>query len=227
MNRQEFLNRLEYLLRDIPVSERIDALAYYNNYFDEAGVENEKQVILELGSPEAVAEKILADVQVESSQRTRMDYSAFEGQEKKQEQQASKYKSEETAKKKMSTSKKILIILLLVFTFPLWIGLVAGAFGTVVGLLAAAFGIVVAGVATAFGLLMGGVGCIIAGIARFAFSPIDALAVIGIGGILSAIGILLSLLFIWLVGVWIPKLVKALVSWLKDLFHLVKGGNRK
>ena len=48
MNRQEFLRRLEYLLRGIPENERVDALAYYNDYFDEAGEENEYQVIFEL-----------------------------------------------------------------------------------------------------------------------------------------------------------------------------------
>ena len=40
MNRQEFMKQLEYLLRGIPTSEREDALAYYNDYFDEAGLEN-------------------------------------------------------------------------------------------------------------------------------------------------------------------------------------------
>ena len=58
MNRQEFFRRLEYLLSGLPENERMDALAYYNDYFDDAGVENEQQVIRELGSPEAVAQII-------------------------------------------------------------------------------------------------------------------------------------------------------------------------
>ena len=49
MRREEFMRELEYLLRDIPANEREDALAYYENYFDEAGAENEQQVIKELG----------------------------------------------------------------------------------------------------------------------------------------------------------------------------------
>lgn len=61
MNRWEFMRQLEYLLRNIPESERNDALAYYHNYFDEAGVEYEQDVIRELGSPENVAQMILAD----------------------------------------------------------------------------------------------------------------------------------------------------------------------
>ena len=32
MTRGEFLRELEYLLKDIPESDRADAIAYYNNY---------------------------------------------------------------------------------------------------------------------------------------------------------------------------------------------------
>lgn len=55
MNRVEFMNQLELLLTDISESERIEAIQYYNDYFDDAGYENESNVIEELGSPEQVA----------------------------------------------------------------------------------------------------------------------------------------------------------------------------
>ena len=51
MNRAEFMRQLERLLMDIPENDRLDAIAYYNDYFDEAGVENEARVIQKLGSP--------------------------------------------------------------------------------------------------------------------------------------------------------------------------------
>ena len=35
MNRVEFMQQLERLLCDIPQSDRLDAIAYYNDYFDE------------------------------------------------------------------------------------------------------------------------------------------------------------------------------------------------
>lgn len=60
MNRVEFMRKLERLLSDIPENDRLDAITYYNNYFDEAGAENEAQVIRELGSPKKVAENIKA-----------------------------------------------------------------------------------------------------------------------------------------------------------------------
>lgn len=52
MNRVEFMESLSRLLQDIPEEDRIDALKYYNDYFDDAGSENEQNVIEELESPE-------------------------------------------------------------------------------------------------------------------------------------------------------------------------------
>ncbi len=55
------MESLSRLLQDIPEEDRIDALKYYNDYFDDAGSENEQNVIEELESPEKVAMKIKAD----------------------------------------------------------------------------------------------------------------------------------------------------------------------
>ena len=60
MNRWEFMRQLEMLLSDITSSERAEALQYYNDYFNDAGAENERQVIKALGSPAQVA-KIVKD----------------------------------------------------------------------------------------------------------------------------------------------------------------------
>lgn len=60
MSRWEFMRRLEELLSDISPNEREEALQYYNDYFNDAGKENEKEVIDALGSPEQVA-KIVKD----------------------------------------------------------------------------------------------------------------------------------------------------------------------
>ena len=55
MTRKEFMKELEFLLQDISDEEREEALAFYENYFDEAGSMNESQVIEELDSPARVA----------------------------------------------------------------------------------------------------------------------------------------------------------------------------
>ena len=62
MNRIGFMTQLAALLQDVPVEERREAMQYYNDYFDDAGAENEQQVIAELESPQKVAENIKADM---------------------------------------------------------------------------------------------------------------------------------------------------------------------
>lgn len=62
MNRIEFMEQLELLLSDIPTEEKEEALEFYINYFEDAGVENEEQILKELGSPEKVARTIKSDL---------------------------------------------------------------------------------------------------------------------------------------------------------------------
>lgn len=62
MNRIEFMTELAALLQDVPEEERRDAMKYYNDYFDEAGEDNESKVIEELESPSRVAATIKADL---------------------------------------------------------------------------------------------------------------------------------------------------------------------
>ena len=58
MNRIEFMTELASLLQDISVEERTSAMQYYNDYFDDAGEENEQKIIEELGSPVRIAAEL-------------------------------------------------------------------------------------------------------------------------------------------------------------------------
>lgn len=60
MTKLEFIAALRAKLHMLSKEEREDAVQFYEEYFDEAGPENEQAVIDELGSPDAVAEKILS-----------------------------------------------------------------------------------------------------------------------------------------------------------------------
>lgn len=62
MNRETFMKELEYLLQDISEEEKADALSYYADYLEEAGTDNEEQVLREFGSPERIAAMIRADL---------------------------------------------------------------------------------------------------------------------------------------------------------------------
>ena len=58
MNRKEYMDRLEQLLLVLPIEEREEALQYYEDYFEDAGIPANGLVGLELGAPEEVAAKI-------------------------------------------------------------------------------------------------------------------------------------------------------------------------
>ena len=58
MNRIDFMRRLELLLSDLPENERREAIQYYNDYLNDAGVENEEEVLEALGTPEELAKSI-------------------------------------------------------------------------------------------------------------------------------------------------------------------------
>ena len=60
MSRAEFMRRLAELLEDVSPAEREEAIQYYNDYFDDAGTENEQSVIASLGTPEELAKTIKA-----------------------------------------------------------------------------------------------------------------------------------------------------------------------
>lgn len=59
MTKNEFIQKLGYLLKDIPEEERREAMEFYENYLEEAGPLEEEKVIMELGSPEEVADSIM------------------------------------------------------------------------------------------------------------------------------------------------------------------------
>ena len=69
MSRVEFMNQLKNLLWDIPEGEREEALNYYEDYFDDAGADNEAQVIASLGTPEKVAAIIKEGLNEEANEQ--------------------------------------------------------------------------------------------------------------------------------------------------------------
>lgn len=61
MNKADYLAALAHELRGLPPEEQRNALQYYEDYFADAGEENEETVIRELGTPQEVAREILRD----------------------------------------------------------------------------------------------------------------------------------------------------------------------
>ena len=214
MNRVEFMQQLERLLADIPENDRLDAIEYYNNYFDEAGAENEAQVIRELGSPGRVAAIIKADFNANGGQQA--EYT--EGQSVERNTPAKKEKGYRAQKQKRSIPWP-LIIVLLVFASPVLVGVGGGLLGGLGGVLGALFGIAVAVIACGVAFIVAGIVLFVVGIVRMFLSPVEGLITMGLGSLMLALGILLTLLFIWCAFKWIPTLFRGCVNLFQRLFH--------
>ena len=67
MNKNQFLYELRTKLKNLPAAEVELAMNYYEEYFLDAGSENEQKAIEELGSPAAVASKIVGEFALSDS----------------------------------------------------------------------------------------------------------------------------------------------------------------
>lgn len=156
MNRSEFLKRLEQGLARISKEERDAALDYYNEYFDEAGEENEQKVIDELGSPAQIAARIKAGSAVRRLESDRKP----------------------SVKKGISA---VWLVILAIFAAPIALPLAIGAAALALGLLAVLIGIVIALVVAVAAVFIGGVAVVVSGIAIVATSIPAAIFTVGIG----------------------------------------------
>lgn len=62
MSRIEFMSELEKLLLDVPLEERLEALKFYEDFFEDGGPDKEEEILKELGTPEKVAKAIQLDL---------------------------------------------------------------------------------------------------------------------------------------------------------------------
>ena len=69
MTRMDFLKQLEYLLQDIDEKDREDALEYYRDYMDEAGISEFASVDGLLDVPEKIAISIRASLNDDSEEQ--------------------------------------------------------------------------------------------------------------------------------------------------------------
>lgn len=67
MNREQYMRLLKQRLRHLPKEEFDRAVAYFEEYFDEAGAEQEQQAIADLGMPEEAAAQIIQDIAIKNT----------------------------------------------------------------------------------------------------------------------------------------------------------------
>ncbi len=217
MSKNEFLSQLSTLLSDLSPEERDEAIAYYREYIEDAGLENEETILEELGTPEKVA----AAIQSDSQGKTTEDIPYASGDVKDSPDTYRYVHSTQTDsnKKQGNNATLLLLIILAAFTSPLWIGLLGGLFGILVGILAAVFGLIL-------GFGIAGIVCLLAGVITFiaAFpamvqSIVGGFTFLGVSLILLALGILFLLFTGWLCFRVIPWIIRGISKGIHNLMN--------
>lgn len=217
MTREEFLRRLAELLRDVTDEERAEAIRFYEEYLDDAGPQQEAQVLAELGSPEKVAAIIRANV---PGSRVQQETAAQEAQAAGPAGSGAPPASSAAAgasiplppyarpgaappapPRKGMSDRTILLIILAVVLFPLWIGLAGAVFGVLMGIVGAAFGFFFGGVGTVIGIVT----VLVANTpAAFGAGIPVGLFMVGLCLLGLALGIALIAAAVWLVAWLLP-----------------------
>lgn len=236
MNRDEFMAQIARLLVDMPENERMEAIRYYNDYLDEAGVENEEKAIEELGDPREIAANIKADLQENDfSQKQTVNHPPAEKAERRTQSETQSERKTQTEDGmqmagNMQTGgnaqkgKWILILLLVILASPVLLGVAGGLLGVILGLGGALLGIIFACLSTGVSLILGGIALIVKGIWNLFHLPALGMAGVGGGLICGAVGILLLLLFGWFTFQMIPRIWRTCKIFVSGRIQKWKGG---
>jgi len=215
MDRNEFMEKLEYLLSDIAQEEKADAIAYYRDYLEEAG-DNAQKAMEDFGSPERIASIIRAELSgdldeggeftergYEDERFREPNYQMAKRLDLPEREGGSGDRKEEgawrqappdgrTGEEKPRTSRPLKIILwiiLIIVSAPIWLGaggILAGIFAGGIGLLFGA--VVLLGVLT-IALLLAGAGLCVVGILAMARWFASGLLMFGAGVVVIGFGV--------------------------------------
>lgn len=166
MNREIYMRSLRERLRKLPKEDQDMAMEYFREYFDEAGPDNEKQAIEDLGTPQQAAEQIIMNLAVKKSEEV------------------------EQAGVKRSFSAVwigILAVFAAPIAIPLALGIVALLGGIGVAVVAVLASLVVAGAAVAAAAVV----TIVLSAAMLFQSPANAIATMGAGFLCMGVGLLI------------------------------------
>lgn len=230
MNRIEFMTGLAALLQDIPEIERKEAMQYYNDYFDDAGEENEQEVILELESPDKVAAKIKAGLDDQEDQFGEYSESGYTDTRFEDKETPAGYRyhgtegtySAENGKTPPKTSpvlKVILIIAIVIVGAPVAIPVALACVGILLGGIAAVFGVFAALLIASLAVAVAGAVLLVIGIATIVPELAAGLALTGIGLILGVLGTIALVASVKLCILVFPAIFRGIVWICRKPFH--------
>lgn len=175
MNKYDFLSRLRNALSPLPQEERDAAMNYYEEFFSDAGEDNEQAVIASLGTPEELAKQI-----IEENNRENPAYNNGTAGTAENSGFTPPPTPAQTTAPRWTGGQIALFVVLAVFSSPIWLGALCAIFGVIVAIFGALIGII------------GGIGgaaiaCFAAGVAALISEPIMGITMIGIAFIFAGL----------------------------------------
>ncbi|MCM1046202.1 MAG: hypothetical protein NC417_11900 [Candidatus Gastranaerophilales bacterium] len=212
------MRQLEILLQNISPAEREEALQYYNDYFNDAGAENEQSVIAALGTPARVAENIKRDLN--GANHTGENAGDFEAVRPSGNAQIIRYQGEFSGQgqskvqesEKTSTGMIILIVFLCILASPVLFGVGSGVLGTAVGVIVGWFALIFGFGVTALALLVVMLVLMLLGIIVLFYAPLVGLSLLGAGLLCGGVGILFLMLTVAMAGIATPAICRGIAG---------------
>jgi len=211
LNKHDFIRILREKLQNLPETERETAIEYYDEYFAEAGVQNEDKVIRELGDPAVIAKNLMNEFYSRDSSFTQSNQS--------QNQQTTV--NVNMAKKDTSVGWTIFIIIMcVIFGIPA-VATITGAIVSIVSFIAS---LIITFFAVGISFIISGIILFVYGIIRMITDPIIGMFILGVALFMTGIGIL-SLILTWIICVHLlVPFCKWCVKKIKGLFNKNKEG---
>lgn len=131
MDKQKYLEELAKYLAPLSAEERQDAIDFYSEMIDDAGLVTWDAMVMKLGKPGSLAHKIVGD------------------------QEGSKKTSSQPTRRHLNAGTLALILLVIVITFPIWMILLGIAFGVIMGIISTIMVGIILGITNIYiGILM-------------------------------------------------------------------------
>lgn len=207
MNKYDFLSRLRNALSPLPQEERDAAMNYYEEFFTDAGEDNEQSVIASLGTPEELAKQI-----IEENNRENPAYNNGTAGAADNSGFTPPPTPAQTTAPRWTGGQIALFVVLAVFSSPIWLGALCAIFGVIVGIFGALIGII-------GGFGAAAIACFAAGVAALISEPIMGITMIGIAFIFAG----LFPLAIYPLCKLTVKGVKACVKGIASLINKITG----
>ncbi len=237
MTRKVFMETLERMLADVSLNDRYDALSYYKEYFDDAGINEDMIVPESVGTPEQIAMRLKKSINsgenisgennniggtynrdntsgsydtnhnINNGYNNSKNAGQYEYNKEGQYNNASQYNKKNDDR----TSGMIVAIIIAAVTFPIWSGIVLGILGVILGVVCGLGG-------TIIGLGVAGISLIVVAIVS-GYGFATSILLMGIGLILFGVAVLLVIPEALFCVRFLPWLFKQVA----ELIHKITG----